>query len=203
MCPPCLRWWGRLCRRRCAAGGCLCARVRCPDADAAGKCLSGVYTIIITITTGYSTIRGEGGGRGLAGVEVGGVGEVSCCCCCCKKVLVLEKKSRPLFTIHSCSLLHNQHETGESKSKARVKSSGSRADWPSARCSRRSCRRRSARRAARRGRSQSSGRRARCGQRVRSAQTAEEMQRRRTRKRTPLVTTKHTKQGGHPKQHGR
>jgi len=32
---------------------------------------------------------------------------------------------------------------------------------------------------------------------------AEEMQRRRTRKRTPLATTKHTKQGGHPKQHGR
>jgi len=85
----------------------------------------------------------------------------------------------------------------------RVESSGSRADWPSARCSRRSCRRRSARRAARRGRSQSSGRRARCGQRVRSAQTAEEMQRRRTRKRTPIDTTKHTKQGGHSKQHGR
>ena len=22
LCFPCLRWWGRLCRRRCAAGGC-------------------------------------------------------------------------------------------------------------------------------------------------------------------------------------
>jgi len=22
LCSPCLRWWGRLCRRRCAAGGC-------------------------------------------------------------------------------------------------------------------------------------------------------------------------------------
>jgi len=33
---PCLRWWGRLCRRRCATGGCA----RGPGV---GRCLSGVY----------------------------------------------------------------------------------------------------------------------------------------------------------------
>jgi len=25
LCFPCLRWWGQLCRRRCAAGSCACA----------------------------------------------------------------------------------------------------------------------------------------------------------------------------------
>jgi len=63
-----------------------------------------------------------------------------------------------------------------------------------------------AQRAARRGQSQSSGRRARCGcgQRVRSAQTAEEMQRRSREKRSPESerrslarrnTRRNTKQG--------
>ena len=73
-----------------------------------------------------------------------------------------------------------------------VESSGSRADWPSARCSRRSCRRRSARRAARRGRSQSSGRRARCGQHAARRQQRRcngeehhESERRSTRRNTP------------------
>jgi len=59
---------------------------------------------------------------------------------------------------------------------------------------------RGARRAARRGRSQSSGRRARWPA---SACAARRQQRRRTRKRTPIDTTKHTKQGGHSKQHWR
>jgi len=42
LCFPCLRWWGRLCRRRCAAGGCARAVLMWGG-------VSRGYTIIITI----------------------------------------------------------------------------------------------------------------------------------------------------------
>ena len=42
LCFPCLRWWGRLCRRRCAAGGCARAVLMWGG-------VSRGYTIIITL----------------------------------------------------------------------------------------------------------------------------------------------------------
>jgi len=79
-------------------------------------------------------------------------------------------------------------------------SSGSRADWPRAQCSRRRFRRRSAAGTIPEQRGQGALRPART---QRADSRGDALQRRRIRKRMPLDTTKHTKQGGHPKQHGR
>ena len=41
LCSPCLWWWGRLCRRRCAAGGCARAVL------VSGRSLGGKHIIIV------------------------------------------------------------------------------------------------------------------------------------------------------------
>ena len=52
LCSPSLRWWGRLCRRRCAAGGCARAILVWGG-------VSRGYTIIITSETAREFRRGS------------------------------------------------------------------------------------------------------------------------------------------------